>query len=352
MLLNIVSSDLYCWAWDRVYLKANGRIPCWCNAGEPHTIASYNIGRDFVNDVVNSSEFRDMRLKTHGYNLEYVSECKKCCCLVRQGFKSDRRYSDSEISTETKEKAFSVMRYLEHVSKTRNWSLGSIDRISEIQVEPSLPCNLSCPGCPQRDKPKLLKSEGPPYILGYDIFSKMLADCAKQDVAIAKIQYCGKGEPTLNKSLPEMIKLADSYKIGQSMDTNATHEFKQEYLLLNKINCSIDGSDEQSYNTYRRGGDFNKAIGFMTQAASQKGSSKCKIRWKYILFNTTESVYKLNRAQEIAKDIGIDELDFVITSCGAYDNSVRPTENMKNLKVLQEYIDNNRIFDNTIASRA
>ena len=354
MLLELGNSDLFCWAWNRIYLKANGRVPCWCNSGEVHTLNNFTLNKDFVADIVNGPSMRQMRLMINGVGLPYISECRKCCCLTVQNQSADQRYLDSETSTETKGNASSAILYMKHVEKVRNWPIGSIDQISEIQIEPSLPCNLSCPGCPQRDKEKLLKSEGPPYILDIALFQKMINDSLKHNVTINRIQYCGKGEPTLNKNLPLMIKYAYDHKIPQSMDTNATHELKDEYLLLDRINCSIDGSDEQSYLTYRRGGDFQKAINFMTTAAQVKAStgSNCQIRWKYILFDTTEDEHKLDKAQELAKKIGIDQLDFVITSCGAYDGSVKPTSRFKILDNLRNYINNNRIFDNTIASRS
>lgn len=354
MLLDLGQSNLYCWAWNRIYLKANGRVPCWCDFGEPHTLSKFTIGKDFVLDITNGPKMREMRLTINGIGREYIPECKKCCCFVIQDLPTNRRYSDSKIATDAKENASSAMRYLRHIEQIRNWPLGSIDNISEIQVEPSLPCNLHCPGCPQRDKPKLLKSEGPPYLLDPTLFNKMVDDCKKHEVTIQRIQYCGKGEPTLNKSLPSMIAYAHKHGIYQSMDTNSTHEFKDEYLLLNRMNCSIDGSDKESYNTYRRGGNFDKALEFMARATTRNKElgTNCKIRWKYILFNTTESISQLNRAQEIANQLGIDELDFVITSCGAYDGSVKPTSEFKEISLLTRYIETHKIFNNTVASRA
>jgi len=144
------------------------------------------------------------------------------------------------------------------------------------------------------------------------------------------------------------------FGLVMSMDTNATQPFKDEYLLLDWINCSIDGSDAESYKTYRRGGDWNKAITFMTNAAKRKRDlgSECKIRWKYILFNSTDEPEQLATAQRIAAEIGIDELDFVITACGAGDKSVMPSTRWTALTALQDHLKTSDLFANTIVSRS
>jgi hypothetical protein len=84
----------------------------------------------------------------------------------------------------------------------------------------------------------------------------------------------------------------------------------------------------------------------------KQNKSRCLIRWKYILFNTTESIEQLNYAQQLACDIGIDELDFVITACGAHDLSVTPPQVMNTIDVVNNYILSNRIFNKTVVSRS
>ena len=355
MLLTTLDHKLHCWAWNRIYVKANGRIPCWCDSGETHTV-NYSdfLKSDFIVDIVNSAEMRKMRLDILESNVHYIKECKSCCCLITAGERKFKRYSDSELANDVQQQSSAAYKTLKKVSKTRNWILGSIDKISEIQLEPSFPCNLKCPGCIHGINPSPLSTENPPYLFPIEWFKHML-DCAnKHSVKINRIQYCGKGEPTLNKSLPDMIKYAHDYNIVQSMDTNCNQEFNDTYLLLDKLNCSIDGSSKEAYSTYRRKGSWDKAMTFMKAAAEQKRTinSACKIRWKYILFNTTESIEQLNLAQQLAKDIGIDELDFVITTCGAFDASVLPPQHMNNIENMYKYLHNNPIFNGTLVSRS
>jgi wyosine [tRNA(Phe)-imidazoG37] synthetase (radical SAM superfamily) len=184
----------------------------------------------------------------------------------------------------------------------------------------------------------------------------MLRSLVTNDVTLDRIAYVGRGEPTLNRNLPEMIKFARAMmpNIVMSMDSNSNQPFKTEYLLMNWINCSVDGSDQESYGTYRRGGQFSKALEFMRAGAEQKRryDSTCQIRWKYILFDCNDSDEHLNRAQRAALDLGIDELDFIITHCGAHDGTVKPSPRFQTVEQLNQYINGNKIFPMTIGSRA
>lgn len=348
---------LYCLAWDRVYIKSNGRIPCWCDAGEPYTILMANLqGQDFVTDVVNSPEMRAMRLKILNEQQHYNEYCQRCCFLQEIGRGRNFRHQDHvpETKQSLSNKVFHASRLMENVVRTRHWEYGSIDKISEIQLEPSFACNLRCPGCLHGWHPEPMKSEEKPYFFPIEWFKAMIASMVRHQVTLQKISFVGRGEPTLNKHLPEMIleaKYHDS-SVTMSMDTNATQEFKDEYLVLDWINCSVDGSTDKSYKTYRHGGDFLRAIRFMRKAVYQKAvhNSGCKIIWKYILFNTTESIELMNKAQKMAGDLGIDELHFVVTAVGSHDGVITPAKNMNTMEAIYNYLHDNHIFPNVLVT--
>lgn len=348
-------SDKFCWALDRVYLKANGRLACWCHAGEAHTIikpANF-LTADFVVDVINSAEMRQMRLTFLQDNQPYIKQCQDCCCYLEQGKATDRRYPDSPIARDVQQQANIAYEQLRRVQQQRHWSFGSIDTISEIQVEPAFPCTLRCPACVHGWHEAPLTTEEPPYLLSLDWFRHMIDCCVKHAVRIERIHYCGRGEPTLNKRLPEMIVYAHSKlpQTLQSMDTNCNQEFVNDYLLLDHINCSIDGSTQDAYESYRRRGNWQKALNFMRTAVEQKKAqqSTCSIRWKYILLSVTEDPKSLMRTQEMAKEIGIDELDFVITSCASNDGSVLPPQQLNTTSAVKKAI-NLPLFENTMVS--
>lgn len=355
MFIPATTHDKYCWAWSRVYIKSNGRIPCWCHSGEQHTIIHKDFETtDFITDIVNSPEMRKMRLSIIRDNQQYIKQCSNCCCYQEQLKPTDKRYIDSDIDDTITHKATQALQELKKVTKFRSWPIGSIDKINEIQFEPSFPCNLKCPGCLQGWHPNPLKTESPPYLFPFGWFQKTIDSIQSHAVRLERIVFVGRGEPTLNRQLPQMIEYAKTNipNLVISMDTNSTQPFKPEYLDMTWINCSVDGSTKESYDTYRHGGNFDATINFMQTAAANKRllSKKCKIRWKYIMFNTNSSESLLNKAQEMAKNIGVDELNFIITTCGAADGSVAPFKTT--IAEMENYIDNNKIFANTTVSRS
>lgn len=356
MLLH--NSSKYCWAWNRVYVKANGRVPCWCDSGEQHTITHKRFDKvDFIDEIVNSKEMREMRNDILFASDYYIKQCRTCCCMIDNQRGKHFRFSDKEQPNfEPAQKTNKAVEIIQRVHNKRGWPIGSIDRIAEIQLEPSFPCNLKCPGCLQGYHENPLKTEIGPYVFPYDWFKMMIKSILDHHVKLDRIAFVGRGEPTLNNEYPNMISHARSEipNIIMSMDTNSNQPFKKEYLQLNWINCSIDGSDQESYGRYRRGGTFTKAIEFMHNGADLKKThgSKCKIRWKYILFNTNDSDEQLNKAQKLALDIGIDELDFVITHCGSHDRSITPSTRFTTLEQLNTYLRANKIFQMAFGSRA
>lgn len=245
---------------------------------------------------------------------------------------------------------------LDRVVARRKWSLGSIDRIAEIQLEPAFPCNLRCPGCLHGSHPAPLTVEPRPHFLPLDWFKRIIDSICYNAVSVNRINFVGRGEPTLNKDLPMMLKYAKECipSLPMYMDTNSTQPWKDEYLNLSSINCSIDGSSAEPYSLYRRGGKFEATMSFIKQAATRKRAlgSACVIRWKYILLETNDTEKDLNTAQQIAAEFDIDALDLVLTHCGAIDQSLLPSKQYKTSADVQAYIDNNKIFRHTVVSHA
>ena len=354
----LMQNTKYCWAWNRIYVKANGRVPCWCDTGEPHTIIHLPFDQvDFIQDIVNSAQMRQMRNKINLGNQYYIPECRTCCCMTDQDRGKHFRFADrSAADNQPQLNSQAAANTMQQVSEKRNWPPGSIDHIHHIQLEPSFPCNLRCPGCLQGIHKNPLDTEAPPYVFPYAWFERMIQSIIHNQVQLDSISYVGRGEPTLNREYPQMLTYARRMMPGiiMSMDTNANQPFKPEYLHLNYINCSVDGSDEQSYQKYRHGGQLNKAIQFMTDAARTKKhlSSPCQIRWKYILFNTNDTDEQLNQAQQMAQQMGVDQLHLIITHTGSYDGQVTPSTRFTTISQINHYIRSNPIFKNTTASRA
>jgi hypothetical protein len=63
---------------------------------------------------------------------------------------------------------------------------------------------------------------------------------------------------------------------------------------------------------YRRGGDFERVLRFMRELKSLRAD--IELTWKYILFEFNDSETETNTAQDIAEELGIDRVLFVMTN--------------------------------------
>jgi hypothetical protein len=338
----------FCKYWDSIFIKASGRIPCGCDHGESYTMVDTDMETtDFVPQVLNGPVFRQMRIKMAIENRAFIEECRPCAFFkpLDPEYDSTGRNPHFPALTESDRHAASQLR---DVQSRRGWPLGSIDWITSLHLEPSLPCTLRCPGCKQGFDPDLLRREGLPFYFSPTVVENIARSCLKHDVTVRRIGFGGRGEPTLSPHTPEIIRIcrqAFPNTILES-DTNAQHAFKDEFLMLDAMYCSIDGSTPESYSTYRIGGDFDKAMSFLRAATTRKRElgAKTQIVWKYILFDTTESVELMNKAQRIALDVGLDGLLFVITWTAGTNGKVFPPKKMTTLEAVEAYMQANPIF--------
>src|SRR4029077_3484170 len=85
---------------------------------------------------------------------------------------------------------------------------------------------------------------------------------------------------------------------------------------IDEVTFSIDGATQDSYVKYRQRGDFDLAIRNLRAMADEKrkaGRDLPVLNWRYILFNWNDSDAEMNRARELAADLGIDRLTWEIT---------------------------------------
>jgi radical SAM protein with 4Fe4S-binding SPASM domain len=134
-----------------------------------------------------------------------------------------------------------------------------------LSVETSGKCQLSCPECPigiaQNHAGKLLSPE---------LFQKIIAQTHKH---LLYMSLYFQGEAFLNPNIYDFIKRARSKRIYTSISTNGniTDERWVEKLVdsgLNEIIISLDGTNSDSYNLYRVGGDFQLLIRQLNRLSS------------------------------------------------------------------------------------
>lgn len=178
-----------------------------------------------------------------------------------------------------------------------------------LQIEPSSICNYYCPMCPRQS----IQIKREKELLSYELFHKLLQETGDNLIFLALWNY---GEPFLNPDLFKMIKLAKKYHIitgissnGSMLNENIINELLDsgiDYLIF-----SIDGADKNTYEQYRKGGDFNKVIMNIKKLVTQKIKFKKPlpfINLQCLLLKNT--IKEMESFIALGNKIGVDKVSF------------------------------------------
>lgn len=184
--------------------------------------------------------------------------------------------------------------------------------ISYFQIETTLACGLACPGC---SRSKQIRMRPGPHTLDVTRLKNLIDGLTTENYVVHNIEYCGQGEPLDHPKFRDIVKLTrEAYPSAkQRLITNGNHDFKDKILgeFIEEIMVSIDGAQQSSYEKYRIGGSFEKALKFTQDA--KKLSADQHVVWKYILFEHNDSEQEIEHAEKLAQAIGVDRLQFVRT---------------------------------------
>jgi MoaA/NifB/PqqE/SkfB family radical SAM enzyme len=177
-------------------------------------------------------------------------------------------------------------------------------------IEPSDRCNLNCPLCPTGRRLSGRKETNLPM----ETFKQAVDPLAPY---LYEAYLYNWGEPLLNPELFDLVKYCSQRRIRTVVSTNLTlfESRMMDPLMDSKLDTlivSLDGASGDTYSKYRRGGDFEKAMGNLKAIAAQKIKRRVKLPrliWQFIVFRHNES--EINRAIAMAKQLGIDEIKFI-----------------------------------------
>lgn len=178
-----------------------------------------------------------------------------------------------------------------------------------LSFETASVCNLRCPEC----------------ITGAGL-TKRNNRLLSQEFVSRKTQlhkphafYCNlyfQGEPFLNPDIFDTIKTTVSANYYTVISTNG-HFLKEDQCHkiiesgLHRIIISLDGTDTESYQSYRAGGSFEAVTRGIQRLASlkkKKGSSYPYLVIQFLVNKTNE--HQLDHARTLSRNLGADELQF------------------------------------------
>ncbi len=85
---------------------------------------------------------------------------------------------------------------------------------------------------------------------------------------------------------------------------------------IDEVTFSIDGASQETYARYRQRGKFDLALATLRVMAEEKqktGRDLPQLNWRYILFRWNDSDPEMDRARQLAREVGADRLSWEIT---------------------------------------
>lgn len=188
-----------------------------------------------------------------------------------------------------------------------------------IAIEPTTSCNLRCPECPSG----LRSFTRPTGMLTNELFSQMIDSMQS---TLSYLTFYFQGEPYLNKNFLEMVSIAHKRNIITSTSTNAHYlddETARKTVVsgLSKLVVSLDGTDAETYEKYRVGGDLQK----VKEGIQNLVKWKKQLRSNYPIIDLQFIVFKHNQHQiddikKLGKELQVNRVSIKTAQVYDYEN--------------------------------
>jgi radical SAM protein with 4Fe4S-binding SPASM domain len=185
-----------------------------------------------------------------------------------------------------------------------------------ISFEPTTSCNLRCPECPSG----LRSFTRPTGMLDQSLFRNTIDQLAP---TLSYLTFYFQGEPYLHPSFLDMVQYASERNVYTATSTNA-HYLKEENAKLtvqsglDRLIISIDGTTQDTYQSYRVGGSLEKVIEGtknIIAAKKQLRSATPHVVFQFLVVKPNE--HQINDVYRIAKELGVDQV--VLKTAQIYD---------------------------------
>lgn len=188
-----------------------------------------------------------------------------------------------------------------------------------ISIEPTTSCNLGCPECPSGLK-SFTRDTG---TLEVDFYEKFLQETHEN---LIYLYFYFQGEPYLHPKFLSLVQEASKQNIYTVTSTNAhflTPRKAKETVEsgLDRILISIDGTTQDTYESYRIGGSLEKVIaGTKNLVAAKKAlkSSTPHIIIQFLVVKPNE--HQIPEILQLGKDLGVDEVKLKTAQIYDYKN--------------------------------
>jgi len=160
-----------------------------------------------------------------------------------------------------------------------------------VQIEPTSICNFRCVFCFQTDIKLNKPNQGHMGQMTFEMFKSIVDEIEGK---VDFITLASRGEPLLNKKLPEMLAYAKGKFLGLKINTNASHLTDEMSRIIldsgvSTVVFSADAGDKDVYESLRVNGNFEKVMSNISKFNQIRklefSNSKTLTRVSGVLFN-------------------------------------------------------------------
>ena len=198
-----------------------------------------------------------------------------------------------------------------------------------ISIEPTTACNLRCPECPSG----LRAFTRPTGNLKEDFFKQTIDELHQN---LLYLIFYFQGEPYINPKFLEMVKYANDKGIYTITSTNGHFLTKENARKtvesgLARLIISIDGTTQETYESYRKEGNLENVLQGAKNIVAAKRAAKSQtphIIFQFLVVKPNE--HQIPAIYELARTIGADEVK--LKTAQVYDyrngNDLIPTQDV------------------------
>jgi len=160
-------------------------------------------------------------------------------------------------------------------------------------------------------------------MLNEEFFKRTIDDIHKH---LLYLTFYFQGEPYLNRKFLDMVEYASQKGIYTATSTNA-HYLDDENARktvesgLDRLIISIDGTTQETYESYRVGGELDKVIDGAKNVIKWKKKLKSKTPHTIFQFLVVKpNEHQIDEVKELGNEIGVDEVKFKTAQVYDYAN--------------------------------
>ena len=282
------------WIEDAITVHSDGNVSCGLD--DPHGQRSFgNVHSHSIEEILDNPEFSNLQAK-----LWNGHRCVGCGHY--------RQVNDADARSKSQRKLPSA-----------------------LVIEPTVICNIRCtnPPCLANNDPHAITRDADS--LSLQSFKNIVDQLENSRKTVHFYNY---GEPFMNRRAEEMLfylrqKCNEALIVTSTNGIPLAKKSRAERVVQaapSRVTFTISGVTQDVYSRYHVNGQLSAALDGLknlSDAKRESGQSLPLIIWRYLVFHWNDSDEEIERAVDLAKEYGVDQLSLYLTDTPPGARSVR-----------------------------